>query len=369
MSKEIESCENKLSSLLGRKYCILTGRGASALWIAYKIARPQKSHILLPATLCLSPVFTVFYADKTPLFVDVRKQDATIDPKLVEKMLAANKEIAAVVAVHLYGQPAAMAELEKICRKYKVMLIEDVAQAFGCCDGSGKPYGTSGDVSIVSFGHTKILDVGGGGAILTDDKETAMQARALESELEKQIPDNAGALSEIYSRLFYAIWESGKTDERCYQLFDQFPALFQSLYLYRITPELAKIIEDSFEQLPDIISHRKKIAKIYHDTLASLPQVETFDTNNFFIPWRYSLLVSQNARDALLDEVRSKGFDISSWYPNIQKWFFSGRAQKESFKVANEIEKKIINLWVTPDYSIDKAESLAKLIRSFLELQ
>ena len=113
----------------------------------------------------------------------------------------------------------------------------------------------------------------------------------------------------------------------------------------------------------------KKIANLYHHTLAPLPQVETFDTNPLSTPWRYSFLAPESARDALIDEVRSKDFDISSWYPNIRKWFFSGRAQKESFAVADEIERKIINLWVTPDYSTDRAESLARLIRNFLITQ
>ncbi len=366
MNNKIASCEKKISCLLGRKHCILTGRGATALWLAYNLAGPKQSKIILPAILCLSPVFTVLYAGKIPIFADVQNSDATLDPAAVEEMLSEDPDISAVVAVHLFGHPASMHKLERICSKFGVMLIEDLAPALGGADRSGNLFGSKGDISILSFGHTKILDVGGGGALLTDNDDIEGQARELMGKLSDE-PENSDELSNIYSRIFYAIWESARVDERFYSLFDQFPELFKPLYLYPIASEQAKRIERSLDLLPQEISHRKKIANIYSEAFTSCSQIRLFRLSGMGVPWRFCFRVSVTTRDKLIEEVRMKGFDISSWYPNIKNWNPHGRAQRFSCPVAEQLENEIVNLWVTQEYSSEKASSLAKLIRRILK--
>jgi dTDP-4-amino-4,6-dideoxygalactose transaminase len=90
--------------------------------------------------------------------------------------------VAAVVAVHLYGVPAHLAEIEARCRQAGALLIEDAAQGVG---GSlnGKPLGAHGDLSVLSFGRGKGRSAGGGGALLV------------------RTPLSAGSVSELLQRL------------------------------------------------------------------------------------------------------------------------------------------------------------------------
>lgn len=117
-----------------------------------------------------------------PVHVDVDAATRTIDPALVERALDRaldRRGAAAVIATHLYGQPAAIETLAALCQARKVTLIEDCAQAHGASIGTRK-VGTFGAASAFSFYPTKNLGaLGDGGAVATADAAVAARVRAL----------------------------------------------------------------------------------------------------------------------------------------------------------------------------------------------
>lgn len=366
LSKTVESCEKALADLFERKYCILVGTGTSALWIAYSLADRVRPKVLLPAMVCLNPMLAVYYARRTPLFADVLERDATIDPYFVKDMLDKDPKVGAVVAVHLYGHPADMEVLSDICSRHGVLLIEDLAQAMGGKYADGSPFGSLGDFSVVSFGHTKILDVGGGGALLTNDETWAAQARTLAEQLGEPSSE-IDQLSSIYRKLFYTIWECGKIDHSFYKMFDFFPSLFKSLHIYRIGEHNTSKILIALNNLDSEISHRKRIAALYEDELKNVDHVDFFNSSGSLVPWRFTFRLNKRIRNNVLKKMRLGGYEVSSWYPSITDWGPSGRMQgRESFPVANELEKEVVNLWVTKDYTEKKALSLIKALKKVL---
>ena len=356
----IEKHEKVLADFFQRRYCVLTGNGTSALWTAYSLASQKRPKILLPAMVCLDPMLAVHYAGKVPVFADVLEQDATIDPNYVKNMLENDPEIGVVVAVHLYGHAADIESLRNICSGHDVLLIEDFAQAMGGRYADGSPFGASGDCSVVSFGHTKILDVGGGGAFLTDDESMAEKARTLNKQLGAPSPKKDDLLF-IYRKLFYAIWECGKIDRSFYRVFDLFPSLFKSMHLYRIDKQQALNIINALKKLDSEVAHRKKIAALYAGELINAKNTRQFSPSCLFTPWRYTFRINKAVRNNVLNKVCKYGYDISSWYPNISEWTESGRMQgRDRFPVANALEEEVVNLWVTTDYTEGKAFSLIK---------
>jgi dTDP-4-amino-4,6-dideoxygalactose transaminase len=366
----IAQCEEKIASIHGRRHCILTGRGATALWIAYRLAGHktgcEEGRVLLPALICMSPVFTVTYAGMKPLFADVRETDATFDPDAVAVALERHDDVAAVVAVHLFGQPAAMEELKNICHRKGVFLIEDAAQAQGGRDASGEMLGAHGDVAVLSFGHTKILDAGGGGALLMDRDELAEQARELVAGLNTRDP-RADNLASIYSQLYYSIWKSGRSDPRFYRLFDLFPELFEPMYLYRIEPEQANRISVVLDDLDAEVDRRKRIADIYASILGDTPGVKLLQTGGYGVPWRFTFRAPVDRRNEMIRAMRGMGYDISSWYPPVPGWTPEGRRQRCGFPVAETLDGELVNLWVTPEYGHLRAGNLAQAITTYLE--
>ena len=366
LGNSILACENTLAELFDRKHCILTGRGATALWMCYSLATVRRPKIILPALVCLSPLFTVGYAGGEAVFADVLEQNATIDAEEVDRLLSQDSEIGAVLAVHLYGHKAEIGDLKKICTRRNVLLIEDAAQSFGGRDEKGNLLGSYGDVSVLSFGHSKILDLGFGGAILTDCDDKASYFRS-KNKLLNEPEIDFSQLSEIYSKLYYTIFDGSRLNSRFFELYDHFPELFYALYFRKITDAQALIISNKLKNFQKELNHRQKLAFLYDQHLESLPNVRFFKRGTKEVPWRYSFCVPEKLREKLLNEIRNHGFDASSWYPSITNWTKHGRKLGRSrFPNAFRIQDEVINLWVTSDYSEENVYSISELIARVL---
>lgn len=362
----IEYCEQMIARYCGKKHCVLTGRGASALWLAYSLVHPETPGVLLPVMTCLSPMFSVKYSNRVPVFADVMDSDATIDPVKVGEILSERPKIGAVVAIHLYGHPADMRHLREICSEHGVMLIEDLAQAFGGEYEPGRPFGSEGDISIVSFGHTKIIDAGGGGGLLTDDDALAHEARLMAENLPDK-PKDAEILGRLYREMYYLTWNSGRKYSRFFKMFDMFPEMFEPLYLFKATDNTASNILKAIDRLPEEVTRRRELGDFYFEALSNVEEIKFFKPSGSGIPWRFTFQVDADRRDPLLETVRKKGFDISSWYPSISEWTPEGRSQgKEQFPIANRLESEIVNLWVSEGYTAKKAKGVVEEIKNFL---
>jgi dTDP-4-amino-4,6-dideoxygalactose transaminase len=102
----------------------------------------------------------------TPVVVDVQKGGWTIDLNCIQQGISA--KVRAILASHLYQQLASMADLRSIADQHGLLLIEDACQAPGA-HVCGKPAGSWGDVSVFSFGGSKLISCGSGGAVVTND--------------------------------------------------------------------------------------------------------------------------------------------------------------------------------------------------------
>ena len=171
----------------------------------------------------------------------------------------------------------------------------------------------------------------------------------------------------LYRKLYYPIWECGQIDSSFYQIFDLFPALFQDLYYYKISEEIALRIEAALDQLEDEISYRRSLEEMYIEGLSSVKSITFFQLMGLGAPWRFTFRVEASKRNDILEGLWNQGLDASKWYPCIAEWTPSGRAQKiENFPVAQILEQEVVNLWVSRDYSISKAKKVVQTIKQIL---
>ena len=358
----IRECEAALAEYFGREHCVWTGNGTSALSLGYSLTAVNRPKILLPALMCMHPMMAVKYAVRTPVFCDVLGDSGTIDPDLVDDLLSKNRDIGAVLAVHLFGNAVEISRLRAICDTHSVLLIEDLAQAFGGRFPDGSLFGTSGNLAVVSFGYSKILDTGDGGAVLTDDASAARSLR----DAACRIPPRARNVAELavgYKNLYYQIVSLGAKDPRFFELFDLFPELFRHLFLYQSTADAAQMLTSRLTELDLEISHRKLIADIYSRELAGIPGVQLFSGFSG-VPWRFNFRVDSLVRPELVRDIRLQGFDVSCWYPCLTDWCPSGRSQgTDLFPIANQLGREVVNLWVDRTYDERRAESLSRFIR------
>jgi len=366
MSDSTERCEAALAAMCGRRHCVLVGRGATALWMAYSMSNPAKRRVVLPGLICLSPLFTVKYADRLPLVADVEGDTATIDVVSVEKLLSGEHDVGAVVAVHLYGNTANVSALGDICARNGVLLIEDAAQALGGRYADGAPFGSRGDISVLSFGHTKILDAGGGGAFLTDSDELASRAREMASQLPGK-PDGLADIQEIYRRMYYAVDDLAKVKPGATRMLAEFPDLFREMYLYAAENATADGIVRALGSLNDELAHRTELADLCVESLVDVPGITCLTTGGSGVTWRFTFRVASPVRQGLLERVRVEGYDISSWYPSIAGWVGEVGGQNEGgCPVASRLSAEVVNIWVNGQYSSDRVKELLALIRGFM---
>lgn len=347
--------ESRLATLVGRKHCIAVGRGATALWLLFRAIKEIKRNVLvLPATLCLSPAFVAQLAGFQLEFCDVEPATGNLSPEKLERLLASNSNIRAVLLAHLYGQPASIKPIRVICASYNVLLIEDVAQAFGATT-DGRMLGAFGDVSILSFGHTKILDAGGGGALLLDDDALANELRSASRELPSPHPENS-AWAEAYRKAYYAIAPLAEQQPRLRTLIGSLGAAFPQMYVYRFDEGLVEPISQQLDQIDREIDHRCAMASSYSDRLRGLP-LSLMETYPGGVPWRFSVKLKPQWREVVLAAVRNEKFDASSWYPALPPFFRFDNKWEARYPGAADIEKCIVNLWV--DQSTSRSRVIA----------
>ncbi|MCC6779477.1 MAG: DegT/DnrJ/EryC1/StrS family aminotransferase [Hyphomicrobiales bacterium] len=359
-----QQLETRLARLVGRDHCVVVGRGATGLWLTMEaLQSTQRDKIVIPATLCLSPVVVTRLCGLEPLFCDVTASSGNLCPARLHELLSSRQDIRAVVAAHLYGQPAEIAELAAICRTHGAFLIEDVAQALGA-ELAGRPLGVFGDAAILSFGHTKILDAGDGGAILTDDAALASDLRARCDRLSSR-PTETAAWSRDYRSAYYAIAPLAQCQIRLRRLLGDLGGLFPEMYHYALDDRTTERILAMLDGLDREISHRRMSADLYRIKLDGLP-IDMLEVSPGGVPWRFSFTVDPSRRDALLSAIRAGGFDASSWYPGVPPFFIDAPEWEQQWPAAAQIEAGIVNLWVDSGTSRERVLACGDLIRQRL---
>lgn len=185
--KAVGEIESLLADYVGVKHCISCANGTDALTLvmmAWGIT--EGDAVFVPDFTFFSTGEIVSFAGASPIFVDVEEASFNID--VVKLEAAIQKTIArgeltpkAIVPVDLFGLPANFPEIEKIAKKYGLLLLEDGAQGLGG-EINGKKACSFGDAATTSFFPTKPLGCyGDGGAIFTDDDQTASLIRSLKT--------------------------------------------------------------------------------------------------------------------------------------------------------------------------------------------
>ncbi|MCL6615475.1 MAG: DegT/DnrJ/EryC1/StrS family aminotransferase, partial [Firmicutes bacterium] len=215
-----------------------------------------------------------------PVFVDIDPRTFNIDPEKVKAAVSARTK--ALLPVHLYGQAAEMDPLLELARARDLVVVEDVAQAFGG-EYKGKKLGTLGRVGCFSFFPSKNLGAfGDGGLIVTDDDRVAELARMLRVHGSKQ---------RYYHEL---IGYNSRLDE------------FQAAILRVKLPHVSEWNE-----------RRREVARRYDELLGDLPEVITPYENPHarHVYHQYTIRILGGKRDAVHRHLAEMGIATMIYYP------------------------------------------------------
>lgn len=165
----VEEFERNFATYCHTRYAVCVNNGTSALHLAMlALGIGAGDEVIIPANTFIATAWGVSYTGATPVFVDCTSDTWQIDPESIEEKIT--NKTRAIIGVHLYGQPFDIESVSAICRKHKIFLIEDAAQAQGA-QYKGIPVGGFGEMACFSFYPGKNLGAcGEGGGITTNSK-------------------------------------------------------------------------------------------------------------------------------------------------------------------------------------------------------
>jgi len=167
--KRVQAFENLLKSYLKVKHVIAVNSGTSAIHAALlSLGIKPGDEVLLPSFTFVATANSVVATGAKPVFVDINKNDYTIDVSDIVKKI--NKNTKAILPVHLYGHPSDMDEINSIAKDNSLKVVEDSCQSLGSLYDQ-KQTGIMGNLGCFSFYASKVLTTGEGGAIVTSDDD------------------------------------------------------------------------------------------------------------------------------------------------------------------------------------------------------
>ena len=177
LGKNVNEFEKELASYVGAVDAAALSSGTSAIHLALKAAGVGQGDVVICQDLTFSAtVNPVAYEKAIPVFVDSDYETWNMSPEALEEELKKYPGAKAVIPVHLYGNPANMDEIMKICQAHGVTVIEDAAESLGTVY-HGKYTGTFGEYGAFSFNGNKIITTSGGGMLVCNAEEEKAKER------------------------------------------------------------------------------------------------------------------------------------------------------------------------------------------------
>ena len=178
LGNEVTQFENEFANYAGTQHCVGVGNGLDALTLilrAYCIG--EGDEVIVPSNTYIATWLAASHVGATTVAVEPDERTYNIDPELIEAAITPRTK--AIIAVHLYGQPADMDSINAVGKKHGLRVIEDAAQAHGAIY-KGRRVGSLGDAAGFSFYPGKNLGaIGDGGAVTTSDAALAEKIRIL----------------------------------------------------------------------------------------------------------------------------------------------------------------------------------------------
>lgn len=257
--------EDLESYLLEGKFVCALNSGTAAIHLGLILLGVKAGDEVVCQSMTFSAsVNPILYLGATPVFVDSEYETWNLCPKALEKAIIDRiqngKKPKAIIAVHLYGVPYKIEEVQAIADQYNIPILEDSAEAIGS-SYKGQKCGTFGEIGVLSFNGNKIITTSGGGAIVIKTKELK------------------------YSALFFA------TQSRDAAIHYQHSEIG---YNYRLSNVCAGIGRGQMEVLDSRVYTRRIMHDFYVNLFKAIPGVTVFTTSNedyFANYWLTTILI------------------------------------------------------------------------------
>lgn len=327
----VDRFEADLAAFTGAAHAVAVVNGTAALQVALRLVGVSAGEeVLSPALTFAATSAAIAYCGATPHFLDSDERTLGLDPAAAREYLTrvtemrggvcvnrdTGRAIRAIVPMHCFGHPVDLDGLLALAHDFRLEIVEDAAESLGSYY-HGRHTGTAGRLGTLSFNGNKTITTGGGGAILTNDRELARRAKHLTTT------------AKVAHRWEYRHDELG--------------------YNYRMPNLNAALGCAQLEQLPGLLAakrrlHERYLAEFEGVSGARILREPARCASNF---WLQALVLDsehEQERDELLAATNDAGVMTRPvWALNHRLPAFEG-APRMPLRVAESLERRVINL-------------------------
>ena len=325
--KYVQDFEKSVSKFVNSKYAIAVNSGTAALQAAlYALDIKFGDEVLIPSFTFVSTANSVLSTGAKPIFVDILKENFTMDPNDLEKKIT--KKTKAIVPVHLYGNVAYLDKISEIAKKFNIPIIEDSAQSLGSTF-KGKHTGTFFEMGCFSMYPAKVMTAGEGGFIVTNNKKFRDKLLMIR---------NHGMVKGYDTKIFGL-----------------------NLRLPEINAAIATV---QMKKLPNFLKTRERNAKLLSELLSTSKLNLPIQRKNEKVNW-YLYTVTTPKRNFLLKKLDEKGIGAASYYPiPVHKTPFY--KTKIKLSVTDWAASQVLSLPIHPKVTTKNIEFISKSIFEIL---
>ena len=339
MGKSVFEFEKQFAEKHNVKYCIGVSSGTDGNHLVlWALGLKPGDEVIIPANTFIATAWGATLCGATPVFVDCHPHSYNIDPDKVEAAITKNTK--AIVAVHLYGQPADIDPLIEIADRYKIKLVEDCAQAH-LAEYNGKKVGGLAEAASWSFYPGKNLGAyGEAGAVTTNNDEIAKKIKMYRDH---------GA-EQKYMHLTYG-------------------------HNYRMEGIQGAVLGVKLKHLEDWTNERRRAAAKYKELLKDVEEI-ILPKEMQYAKHVYHLFVIQvkgkqsENRDALQNFLNENGIATGLHYPvplHLQPCFANLGYNKGDFPVTESLAANGLSLPIYPELNNEQIEYICNMIKEFLK--
>lgn len=328
--------EQELADYVGRRHCVACGNGTDALQLAYMaLGVGPGDAVFCPDMTFVASVEPAVMLGATPVFCDIDPVSYNLSPTDLERRVAQIESEGAlrpraVVAVDFLGNPADYDGIRRVCDEHGLFLIEDAAQGIGG-ECEGRRLGSFGSIATTSFFPSKPLGCyGDGGAVFTDDDETADLLRSLHVH---------GRGASKYDNVRIGVNS-------------------------RLDNLQAAVLRVKLAHLEDEMKARQEVARRYDEALRGVVQCPTVEPGCRSAYAQYILLAENGeARDRIVESLKKQEVPSLLYYPkplHVMGAFNS--ASTRNFPIATDYAERNLGLPFSPFLAIKDQDLAIKAV-------
>lgn len=329
---EVRAFEDEFATSTKVDHAVATSNGTTALHTALEaLGIGQGDRVITTPFSFIASANAIRLVGAEPVFADIDPGTYNLNPAAVENHLQEDGDIAAVLAVHLYGLPADMNRLKELADRYDVHLIEDAAQAHGATV-DGQPVGSIGDVGCFSFYPTKNMTTGEGGMITTDDETIAKQASSFANH-----GRTAGSRDYDHATVGHN---------------------------FRMTSIAAAIGRVQLKRLNDFVNarqtHAAQLSRGLEDSAVEIPSIPDNRTHSF-----HQYTIRYENRNELREHLADQEIDSGVYYPRVIPDEGAYRDSTVDVPTARTVASEVLSLPVHPGLDNDDLDHIVEVIQKY----